>query len=108
MKPGRQRRVTAKLPQPAEGPDERVLRQLPRFFRVAAHSEYERVHAGRVRVIQLAPGQAIARDYPGDELSIVHPAIIPGSNPRRDIDLQASTRERAKTFGRPAERLFAV
>src|SRR6266545_7325021 len=99
MEPGRQSRVTAKLRQPAERADESVLRQLARLLRVAAHAEDERVHAWRVRVVELAPRQAIARNDAGDELSIVHPVVLPAADPCCDMAHIGQTRASEKAFG---------
>src|SRR2546425_121454 len=76
VQPGRERRVTAKLGKPRERADESVLSELTSLFRIAAQSIRERVHPGRMRVVQRAPGQPISRNDPGDELSFVHAMIL--------------------------------
>src|SRR5205814_10123173 len=72
VQPGRERGIAAKLRKSGERANECVLRELPGFLRVSAQSIGEGVDPWRVRVVQRPPGQPISRNYPGDELSVVH------------------------------------
>src|SRR5437773_9660962 len=76
VQPGRECGITPKLSESRERADERVLSELTSLFCIAAQSIRERVHPGRVRVVQRTPGQPISRDDPGDELSFVHAVIL--------------------------------
>src|SRR6267378_8367251 len=75
MQPGRERGIPAELRKPRERADKCVLRELPGLLRIPAQPISERVHPGRVRVVQRTPGQPISRDDPGDELCLVHAVV---------------------------------
>ena len=76
--------ISPELREPRERTDKGVLRELPGFLRIATESIGERVHSGRVHVVQRTPGQPIPRDDLGDELCFVHAAVLSTADLCRD------------------------
>jgi hypothetical protein len=68
MQPRGERRFAAETSELAERPNERLLRELSREFLFAGETKGQPKDPRCVRVVQLARGQPVSCDNPGNEL----------------------------------------